>query len=278
MIKFISKGLYTTIQDDGRFGYRNIGVPSSGYMDRESAQTANLIIDNPINNPVIEATLIGPTIKFEKSTFICITGSDFNPMLNESRISLYTPVKVNKGDILKINNSSIGSRCYISIKGGIKVDKVLGSKSYYPQISDSSIIEKGDEFKFETNNSEPNYKLINQKFELNKNLKVFKGPEFNSLNKGSINKIIDQEFSIGINNRMAYNLKEKIQTGTTSIISSPVIPGTVQLTPSGQMIILHRDCQTTGGYPRILQLDEKSLNNLAQLRIGDKIKFEIVTL
>jgi len=278
MIKFISKGLYTTIQDDGRFGYRNIGVPSSGYMDRESAQTANLIIDNPINNPVIEATLIGPTIKFEKSTFICITGSDFNPMLNESRISLYTPVKVNKGDILKINNSSIGSRCYISIKGGIKVDKVLGSKSYYPQISDSSIIEKGDEFKFETNNSEPNYKLINQKFELNKNLKVFKGPEFNSLNKGSINKIIDQEFSIGINNRMAYNLKEKIQAGTSSIISSPVIPGTVQLTPSGQMIILHRDCQTTGGYPRILQLDEKSLNNLAQLRIGDKIKFEIVTL
>ena len=278
MIKFISKGLYTTIQDDGRFGYSNIGVPSSGYMDRESAQTANLIIDNPINNPVIEATLIGPTIKFEKSTFICITGSDFNPMLNESRISLYTPVKVNKGDILKINNSSFGSRCYISIKGGIKVDKVLGSKSYYPQISDSSIIEKGDEFKFETNNSEPNYKLINQKFELNKNLKVFKGPEFNSLNKGSINKIIDQEFSIGINNRMAFNLKEKIQAGTTSIISSPVIPGTVQLTPSGQMIILHRDCQTTGGYPRILQLDEKSLNNLAQLRIGDKIKFEIVTL
>ena len=277
MIKFISKGLYTTIQDDGRFGYRNIGVPSSGYMDRESAQTANLIIDNPINNPVIEATLIGPTIKFEKSTFICITGSDFNPMLNESRISLYTPVKVNKGDILKINNSSFGSRCYISIKGGIKVDKVLGSKSYYPQISDSSIIEKGDEFKFETNNSEPNYKLINQKFELNKNLKVFKGPEFNSLNKGSINKIIDQEFSIGINNRMAFNLKEKIQAGTTSIISSPVIPGTVQLTPSGQMIILHRDCQTTGGYPRILQF-EKSLNNLAQLRIGDKIKFEIVTL
>ena len=278
MIKFISKGLYTTIQDDGRFGYRNIGVPSSGYMDRESAQVANLILGNPINNPLIEATLIGPTIKFEKSTFICITGSDFNPMLNESRISLYAPVKVNKGDILKINNSSIGSRCYISIKGGIKVDKVLGSKSYYPQISDSSIIEKGDEFKFETNNSEPNYKLINQKFELNKNLKVFKGPEFNSLNKGSINKIIDQEFSIGINNRMAYNLKEKIQAGTTSIISSPVIPGTVQLTPSGQMIILHRDCQTTGGYPRILQLDEKSLNNLAQLRIGDKIKFEIVTL
>jgi biotin-dependent carboxylase-like uncharacterized protein len=278
MIKFISTGLYTTIQDDGRFGYRNIGVPSSGYMDRESAQIANLIIDNPINNPVIEATLIGPTIKFEKSTVICITGSDFNPMLNENKISLYKAVEVRKGDILKINNSSIGSRCYISIKGGIKVDKVLGSRSYYSQISDSSLIKKGDEFKFEANDRNLTYKSIDQKFKLNKDIKVFRGPEFNCLNKGSINKIINQEFSIGVNNRMAYNLKEKIQDGVTSIVSSPVIPGTVQLTPSGQMIILHRDCQTTGGYPRILQLDEKSLNNLAQLRIGDQIRFDIVTL
>ncbi len=267
MIKFISKGLYTTIQDDGRFGYRNIGVPSSGYMDRESAQIANLIIDNPINNPLIEATLIGPTIKFEKPTFICITGSDFNPMLNESRISLYTPVEVNKGDILKLNNSSIGSRCYISIKGDIKVDKVLGSRSYYSQISDSSVIEKGDEFKFEANDRNLTYKSIDQKFRLNKDIKVFRGPEFNCLNKESINKLKNQEFSIGINNRMAYNLKEKIEAGVNSIISSAVIPGTVQLTPSGQIIILHRDCQTTGGYPRILQLAEKSLNNLAQLRI-----------
>ena len=173
MIKIISKGLYTTIQDEGRFGYRNIGVPSSGYMDRESAQIANLILDNPVNNALIEATLIGPTIKFEKSTVICITGSDFNPTLNENKISLYKAVEVRKGDILKINNSSTGSRCYISIKGIIKLDEVLGSKSYYPHISDSSIIEKGDEFKFELNNSEPNYKLINQKLELNKNLKVF---------------------------------------------------------------------------------------------------------
>ena len=133
-------------------------------MDRESAQIANLIIDNPINNPLIEATLIGPTIKFEKSTFICITGSDFNPMLNESRIGLYTPVEVNKGDILKINNSSIGSRCYISIKGDIKVDKVLGSRSYYSQISHSSVIEKGDEVKFEANDRNLTYKSIDQKF------------------------------------------------------------------------------------------------------------------
>ena len=87
----------------------------------------------------------------------------------------------------------------------------------------------------------------------------------------SINKIIDQEFSIGINNRMAYNLEEKLQVDIKTIISSPVLPGSVQLTPSGKIIILHRDCQTTGGYPRILQLDTNSLNNLSQLKSNDKI-------
>ena len=278
MIKVISKGLYTTIQDKGRFGYRNIGVPSSGYMDSESAETANLIINNPKDNPLIEATLIGPTLEFKKSAVICITGGEFSPTLNDIKISSYSAIEVNKGDILKINNSSIGSRCYVSIKGDIKVDKVLGSRSYYSQISDSSVIEKGDEVKFEANERNLTYKSIDQKFRLNKNIKVFRGPEFNCLNKESINKLKNQEFSIGINNRMAYNLKEKIEAGVNSIISSGVIPGTVQLTPSGQIIILHRDCQTTGGYPRILQLAEKSLNNLAQLRTGDKIKFEIVSL
>ena len=276
MIKFISKGLYTTIQDDGRFGYRNIGVPSSGYMDRESAQTANLIIDNPINNPVIEATLIGPTIKFEKSTFICITGSDFNPMLNESRISLYTPVEVNKGDILKINNSSIGSRCYISIQGTIISDTILGSKSFYHQITNSNIIEDGDIFLFKKNIRTLEQKYTHKKFELNKTINVFRGPEFKCLSNESIKTLFNEEFSIGINNRMAYNLLEKIQDGVNSIISSGVIPGTVQLTPSGNIIILHRDSQTTGGYPRILQLNEKSLNDLAQLRTGDNIRFKLL--
>lgn len=276
MIKFIAKGLYTTIQDEGRFGYRNIGVPYSGYMDKENAKIANLILGNPLNNSLIEATLIGPTIKFEESTVICITGADFNPMLNENKISLYRPIEVNKGDILKINNSSVGSRCYISIKGNIHSDVILGSKSFFSQITKSSVIEKGDKFKFEVNNKEITHKYTLKKFKLDSNIQVLKGPEFKCLSKKSIDTLINQEFSIGINNRMAYYLNEKIQDGVNSIISSGVIPGTVQLTPSGQIIILHRDCQTTGGYPRILQLNEKSLNNLAQLKTGDKIIFKLL--
>ena len=276
MIKVISKGLYTTIQDKGRFGYRNIGVPSSGYMDSESAETANLIINNPKDNPLIEATLIGPTLEFKKSAVICITGGEFSPTLNDIKISSYSAIEVNKGDILKINNSSIGSRCYISIQGTIISDTILGSKSFYHQITNSNIIEDGDIFLFKKNIRTLEQKYTHKKFELNKTINVFRGPEFKCLSKESINTLFNEEFSIGINNRMAYNLLEKIQDGVNSIISSGVIPGTVQLTPSGNIIILHRDSQTTGGYPRILQLNEKSLNDLAQLRTGDNIGFKLL--
>ena len=276
MIKVISKGLYTTIQDKGRFGYRNIGVPSSGYMDSESAETANLIINNPKDNPLIEATLIGPTLEFKKSAVICITGGEFSPTLNDIKISSYSAIEVNKGDILKINNSSIGSRCYISIQGTIISDTILGSKSFYHQITNSNTIEEGDILLFKKNIRTLEQKYTHKKFELNKTINVFRGPEFKCLSKESKKTLFNEEFSIGINNRMAYNLLEKIQDGVNSIISSGVIPGTVQLTPSGNIIILHRDSQTTGGYPRILQLNEKSLNDLAQLRTGDKIRFKLL--
>ena len=276
MIKVISKGLYTTIQDKGRFGYRNIGVPSSGYMDSESAEAANLIVNNPKYNPLIESTLIGPTLEFKKSAVICITGGEFSPTLNDIKISSYSAIEVNKGDILKINNSSIGSRCYISIQGTIISDTILGSKSFYHQITNSNIIEDGDTFLFKKNIRKLEQKYTYKKFELNKTINVFRGPEFKCLRKESIKTLFNEEFSIGINNRMAYNLLEKIQDGVNSIISSGVIPGTVQLTPSGNMIILHRDSQSTGGYPRILQLNEKSLNDLAQLRTGDNIRFKLL--
>jgi len=75
---------------------------------------------------------------------------------------------------------------------------------------------------------------------------------------------------------MAYNLKENLKDEIKSIISSPVLPGSVQLTPSGKIIILHRDCQTTGGYPRILQLSISSLNHLSQIKSNEKIKFSLI--
>ncbi len=277
MIKVIQPGLFTTIQDGGRHGYRNIGIPTSGFMDQESAWAANKIVDNDREESLIEITLKGPTLLFNNNCTISITGGDFNPLINGMPIKMYESINVKLGDTLKINNTKNGARCYLAISGGIDVKSIFGSKSFLSNITESYYLRKGDEIKISNNFNNKILKKNKLKFKLNRSMDVFKGPEFDLLSIKVKNILFENEFTIISNSRMAYNLDEKAQIGIKSIISSPVMPGSVQLTPSGKMIILHRDCQTIGGYPRILQLDTNSLNNLSQLKSNDKIKFSLIS-
>lgn len=279
MIKVLKEGLFSTIQDKGRFGYKNIGVPVSGAMDQASAKLANLLLGNDESSAVLEMTLLGPTLEFMNDTYISITGADMNPSLNKQKVLLNKPLLVNKGDILYLSHSSNGMRSYLGVKGGLSSENKLGSKSFYKGITKREKLIKNDKIKFgevigspmKMNKSINDFK-INRKSEIN----VFKGPEFGLLDSSSNDIIFNTDFTIGINNRMGYNLVEPIKNSIPSIISSPVMPGTVQLTPSGRLIILCRDCQTTGGYPRVLQLDKNSIDSLSQKTIGEIIKFKLV--
>ena len=278
MIKIIKPGLFTTVQDNGRYGFRNIGIPYSGFMDKQSAWTANLIVNNKIDESLIEITLKGPTLLFNDNYTISITGGDFSPLINDLPVKMYEPVNVKLGDKLKINDTKSGARCYLAISGGIDVKKLFGSKSFFNNISESYQLKKGDEIKISNNLSSNVLKKPILNFKVSKLLNVFKGPEFNLLNSKSKKYLFKTKFTIRANNRMAYNLEEKLPVRLKSIVSSPVLPGSVQLTPSGKIVILHRDCQTSGGYPRILQLNKKSLNHLSQLKSNEKIKFNIINL
>lgn len=279
MIKVLKEGLFSTIQDKGRFGYKNIGVPVSGSMDQASAKLANLLLGNDESSAVLEMTLLGPTLEFMNDTYISITGADMNPSLNKQKVLLNKPLLVNKGDILCLSHSSNGMRSYLGVKGGLSSENKLGSKSFYKGITKREKLIKNDKIKFgevigspmKMNKSINDFK-INRKSEIN----VFKGPEFGLLDSSSNDIIFNTDFTIGINNRMGYNLVEPIKNTIPSIVSSPVMPGTVQLTPSGRLIILCRDCQTTGGYPRVLQLDKNSIDSLSQKTIGEIIKFKLV--
>ena len=273
MIKVIQPGLFTTIQDGGRHGFRNIGIPTSGFMDQESAWAANELVNNNKDESLLEITLTGPTLIFNCNCVISITGGDFNPLINNLPAKMYQSINVSSGDILKLNNTINGARSYIAISGGLNVKSLFGSKSFFSNISDSYHLKKGDEIKVSKKSESQILKWDKLKFNLNRFMKVFRGPEYDLLSINSKKKLFKNEFTINTNNRMAYNLEEKLQVDIKTIISSPVLPGSVQLTPSGKIIILHRDCQTTGGYPRILQLDTKSLNNLSQLKSNDMIKF-----
>jgi len=279
MIKVLKEGLFTTIQDIGRFGYKNIGVPVSGSMDQTSAKLANLLLGNDESSAVLEMTLVGPTLEFMNDTYISITGADMNPSLNKQKVLQNKPLFVNKGDILYLSHSSNGMRSYLGIKGGFNSEKKLGSKSFYRGITKREKLIKNDKIKFAKVTSSPmkmNKSINDFKINRKNKINVFKGPEFDLLDSNSKDIIFNTDFTIGINNRMGYNLVEPIENSISSIISSPVMPGTVQLTPSGRLIILCRDCQTSGGYPRVLQLDKSSIDSLSQKTIGETIKLKLV--
>ena len=105
-------------------------------------------------------------------------------------------------------------------------------------------------------------------------IEAFKGPEFEKLGHKQAEMLVNTEFTISKeHSRMAYQLDQIISNKMDPIITSLVLPGTVQLTPSGKLIVLMRDCQTTGGYPRILQLNENGINRLSQKNTGQKIRF-----
>ena len=278
MIKVIDPGFYTSIQDLGRFGAQNFGVPISGCMDQCSSYIANKIIGNNSLEALIELTMTGCSLKFENDTTIAITGSDMSPKLNGLSIDMFSVIEVKYGDILSFGRIKYGFRTYIAFRGGINSEKVMESKSMYVGLTKNFKINKNDEIYL--NDSKP---LLDKKHEpslkklvLSDKIECYKGPEYSKLTTQNKQKLLSTQFSISNNhNRMGYVLDQKIKNTIKPIITSHVMPGTVQLTPGGDIIILMRDSQTTGGYPRILQLTNKGIDFVAQKRTGSLINFSI---
>jgi len=280
MLKVLNSGFYTTIQDTGRFGYRAYGVPLSGVMDSYSSQFANAILGNANDTALLELTMTGPTLHFLEPTIIAISGANMQPKLNDRPIKMNISISIETDDILSFGRLNGGFRAYMAIKNGVLSETVLGSRSMYQPITSAARIMNNDTLEYES--------LVATKGRLNANVKyrkdiienqildVYKGPEFNTLPIERQNQLLETRFNVSKHNsRMAYQLEPTFENNLKSILTAPVLPGTVQLTPSGQLIVLMRDCQTTGGYPRILQLTEKAIHILSQKTTGNSIKIRL---
>jgi biotin-dependent carboxylase-like uncharacterized protein len=281
MLEILQSGLYTSIQDLGRFKYRNYGVPVSGVMDEFHAKLANSILGNDENAAVLEMTLQGASMKFHENTQIVICGANLSPKLNGVLLRANLAVNVSKGDQLDFGKRTYGVRTYLAVKDGFQTEIVLKSRSFYEGITPKSRVSKGDfiQYKSFLEKGASHTKVGFHPILFNSNeINVFKGPEFDFLSKKQQEKLFNTVFSIGLNNRMAYQLHETIENECPSIITSAVLPGTIQLTPSGKLLILMKDCQTTGGYPRILQLDQKSIIKLAQKHTRDTLQFKKLSI
>jgi biotin-dependent carboxylase-like uncharacterized protein len=280
-ILILSEGFHSSVQDLGRKGFRSFGVPISGAMDKFSAILANKLLNNDERTPVLEMTLTGPKVLFEDHTLIVLTGADMSPEINGEAIKMNHVYEVKTSDVLSFGTLKSGVRTYLGVKGGFLTEKKLKSYSYYDGITTQSKIHKGDRLQIESYDTSlevtsSKIKVKESHFEAKK-LEVTKGPEFNRLTKKHRELLFKKQFKIDkLNNRVAYQLKNRFPAlKDTGIITSVTIPGTVQLTPSGRMIIMMRDCPTTGGYPRILQLTDMAINQLAQKRENDIFKFDL---
>ena len=283
-LEVIKKGFLTTVQDLGRIGVRRIGVPTSGAMDIKAMKDGNKIVGNSDWSPVFEHTFYGGVYVFYERALISITGATCTPILNGIEIPQYKAIEINKWDKLEIKHPKRGCRSYMAIQGVLDIPKVLHSYSTYLEGKFGGFkgraLDSGDKisWKFEGNDFKlrdfPSSEMPYFSSKISINIK--KGPEFDLLDEQAQNEFFDSIFSVNSqSNRMGIRLEgQKIKYPTIEMVSAPVIPGIIQIPASGNPIILMRDCQTIGGYPRIGIVEEEDLWRLGQVKAGDQIRFK----
>ena len=288
ILSFEKPGLYTSIQDAGRKGVQDQGIPIGGALDKDAMYIANRLVGNPEDNAVLEVTMVGPEILFEGSGQIAITGAEMEPTINGERVSMYKTLDITSGDRLNLDHAINGCRSYIAIGGEWLTPKWLGSQSAPANLMRNddfpSTIKAGSSIMIQASP-----KVQSQTYPKNQRplytscyiIRVVTGPEFESFNISHIQNFFDSIFVVDTSsNRMGYRLTGMIRgyVAQTEVISSGIVPGTVQITNAGSPVVLMADAQTTGGYPRIANVILEDLDIMAQMKPGDELRFMLISL
>ena len=279
-MKVLHPGSYSCILDLGRFHLRKYGVPSSGPMDVRSAMRSQTLVDNPIEYPIIEAFLSGLHLEFDEASLCSVSGGAADIFINNKLQTTTEQIHLNGGDTLKIGAMRSGARSYLAIKGIIQAPNILDSACPINGYNDSRLV-KNEVLQIlpRSEKTISSGSLIKPVFIAPEApIIVRPGPEWILLEKDAQASLLSKTYIISSTaDRMGYRLEgENIAVSKKiEILSAPVLPGTVQLLPSGLPLILMKDCQTTGGYPRVLQVDDNSIIQLAQRKSGDKVRFQI---
>ena len=275
-IDVINGGILTTIQDSGRYGYQELGIPTSGVMDDYNYRLANILVGNKLDEAVFEMTFFGPTLKFNENLIIAITGSNMNPKINGELAPMYETIKVKKGDTLQFGKVNEGIRSYLAFGGSIDVPFVNGSKSTHIKTKMGGIEGRALKAKDEINikkSKEKTMRKIPEKylpiFSHCNILRIVLGPQDDYFTEKGIHDLfrsggyqVTKDFD-----RMGIRLKGTAieHKETADIISDGTTFGSIQVPANGQPIILVADRQTTGGYTKIGNVITADLYKLAQM-------------
>lgn len=281
-------GVLTTIQDEGRYGYEQFGMSPAGPMDGTAFRTANLLVGNPEGESALEATVLGPTLRFDQDNVIAVTGADMAPALNGQPCPMYQAVSVKAGDQLKLGAAKTGCRAYIAFAGGLDVPPVMGSRATALQNKVGGYqgrkLAKGDAVGFRTPNPSlplPRTAPVPAPAGREVTIRVILGPQDDMFTKEGLDTFLSQPYTVSKDfDRMGCRLEGPVIQHKTdgNIISDGMVTGAIQVPTSGQPIIMLAERQTVGGYTKIATVISTDLPLVGQRKTGDVIRFQAVSV
>jgi antagonist of KipI len=292
-VEIVKPGLSSTLQDAGRFGYQAIGVGRAGAMDLPAWRLANALVGNSQGEAAIECTMIGPSLRFEQPAVIALTGAPMAAAVDGQMLPMWTTCLLPAGSLLRLGGMSTGCRSYLAVRGGFAVTPLLGSRSsdMHARIGHEHgrALRAGDVLPVGAAaplvDPAPSDKLHVLDWSLDpqpwfdftpRPLALLRGSHDAQLDGISYRLLYGEDFVLSHQgNRTASRLDGHTLRlrAPFEMISEAALPGTLQLPPSGQPIVLMAEAPVTGGYPRIGQLAAVDLPRLAQRRPGDTVCF-----
>ncbi|MHA8094339.1 biotin-dependent carboxyltransferase family protein [Aquirufa lenticrescens] len=251
-MKLIKKGLLDTWQGLPSFGLQHEGIPPGGAMDTFSLQIANALVGNDLYDKVLEMHFPTGVYQFETSTLLAICGADFTACVDNVEVPMNQPIKVPPGAILSCKKPVSGQRVYVATRT-LQDEQVSRVKILPWSMNPENVF-----------TDEP--------------IRILCGREWEQIKACSQQLILSKSFAISpTSNRMGYQLiQEPLKTlASQNLLSSAVTAGTIQLLPSGQLVVLMAGHQTTGGYPRLAHVISADLPRLAQKGPGDSLRFTL---
>lgn len=279
-LKIIQGGLLSTFQDQGRQGYQNMGIPQGGAMDMESHYIANALVSKPYKAPVLEMTAHGVTLEAEKPMVVAVTGGRGQIYKNDVACNMYESIPLVRGDRLRVENLQGGLRAYLAFSHDLVLQEAFGSQSTYSLSGfggyKGRALKAGDCLEMVDRPLPLTYSY--QARENKGPIRVmvaYEGEDF------ACEDFFGQVYTVTSDiSRMGLKLQgQPLEArGGHDIISSPVVPGTLQVPGNGQPIVLLNDGQTTGGYKRLGCVAYSDLSRLGQCKPGDVLRFEAITI
>jgi biotin-dependent carboxylase-like uncharacterized protein len=290
-LKVVAPGLHTTVQDLGRRGFQDVGVPVAGALDRIGLQLANALVGNALDAPALEILVQGPTFEVacESVRIALVGGSGGIEVSNEEArtVAVGRSVRLARGAIVKIRPLGDVACAYLALEGGVPVEPVLGSASTYARGTLGGFhgrpLAPGDVLSamIETVGEREEVALgSGLEPGLGQPIRVVLGPQDDFFTPEALATFTSSDYTVSAQaDRMGFRLEGAplAHVGDYDIVSDAIVAGSIQVPGSRQPIVLLVDAQTTGGYPKIATVISADVPVLGRRRPGSKVRFVAVT-